>query len=219
MHKCPGSTAIDPWSTDKNEISGPCVFLTIITLNVNEVILTIFCYWEYVLGSGLASWLTETERNRHFGVCNAVVFSAPGKTFHVGLTLFKVPILSKKTVKCHMKTEPRYKHTIKNKLQACKRTRDFRCRLNCAVSVGHGADGGLDFGDAASFVAVLGQRSSRGCVPSAGGHTFSAFWLLWRSGQASRHVLLQTGSRPQRTGNEGTQKHCKFLKYHCERHK
>lgn len=48
MHKCPGAKAIDPWSTGKNELSGSCVFLTIITLNVNEVILTIFCYWEYV---------------------------------------------------------------------------------------------------------------------------------------------------------------------------
>lgn len=185
MHKCPGAKAIDPWSTDKNEISGSSVFLNIITLNVNEVILTIFCFWEYVLGSGLASWLTETEWNRHFDVCNVVLFLAPGKTFHVGLTLLKVPILSSKVVNCHMKTEPKYRHTMKNKLQACKRTRGFRCRLNCAVSVGHGADGGLDFGDVASF-AVLSQRSSRGCVPSAGGHTFSDFWLLWRSGQASR---------------------------------
>lgn len=117
------------------------MFLTIITLNVNEVILTIFCYCY----------------------------------FHVGLTLFQVPILSRKTVKRDMKTKPKYKHTMKNKLQACKRTRGFRCRLNCAVSVGHGADGGLDFGDVASFVAVLSQRSSRGCVPSAVGHTFSDF--------------------------------------------
>lgn len=108
-------------------------------------------------------------------MCNAVLFSAPRKTFHGGLTLFQVPILSRKTVKCHMKIEPNYKHTIRNKLQRCKRTHGFRCRLNCAVSVGHGADGGLDFGDVASFVAVLSQRSSRGCAPSAGGHTFSDF--------------------------------------------
>lgn len=64
---------------------------------------------------------------------------------------------------------------MKNKLHAFKHTRGFRCRLNCAVSVGRGADGGLDFGDVASFVAVLSQGSSRGCVPSAGAHTFSDF--------------------------------------------
>lgn len=46
---------------------------------------------------------------------------------------------------------------MKNKLHAFKHTRGFRCRLNCAVSVGRGADGGLDFGDVASFVAVLSQ--------------------------------------------------------------
>lgn len=71
-----------------------------------------------------------------------------------------------------MQTDSKYK---KNEIRAGKLTHGFRCRLNYAASIGCGGDDGLDFGDFASFVAVLSQQSS--CAPSVGDHTFWDFCL------------------------------------------
>lgn len=114
-----------------------------------------------------------------------------------------------------MQTGPKYKK--KNEIRASKLTHGFHCRLNYAASVGCGADDGLDFDDVASFVAVLSQQSS--CAPSVGDHTFWDFWLLRSFGLAVPQVLLQTGSRPKKTGNKETQKHCRSLKFQYKSHK
>lgn len=66
----------------------------------------------------------------------------------------------------------------------CKLTHDFHCRLNYAFFVGYDVDGGLCFGEVASFVAVLSQQASRGCAPSVGDHTFSDLGL-WGSADAN----------------------------------
>lgn len=100
--------------------------------------------------------------------------------------------------KRHVTYEPNY--LKKKDIRAGKLTHGFHCHLNYVASVDCGADDGLDFGDVASFVAVLSQRSS--CAPSVGDHTFWDFWLLRRSPIAVPQLLLQTGRRPKKPSNK-----------------